>query len=152
MGLLLSRMHKLIQVRGGFWWCSFLIAILLVMPRLGGSEHMLMNGIYESIVIIVFFPLIVSMGAGSKVTDSRTMAVCKFFGEISYPIYIIHYPFVYIQMAWAHTHADAAASQHVMVNIGIYCLILMVAYAAYKLYDIPVRSWLKQKLFTITSK
>lgn len=92
-GLLLSRTKLLVNIRGGFWWCSALIFILLVMPRIGGTEYAWMNGIYESAAILIIFPLIVSIGAGSRVTDHRSMAVCKFFGEISYPIYITHYPF-----------------------------------------------------------
>jgi Predicted acyltransferases len=105
-GLLLSRINKLIKVRAGFWWCSLLIAALLVMPRIGGADKMWMNGIYESTTIIVLFPLIVLMGAGSNVSG-KSVTVCKFFGEISYPLYIIHYPLVYLQVAWMHNHPDA---------------------------------------------
>src|SRR5574344_3130238 len=34
-GLMVSRLNKLIKVKAGFWWCSLLIAVLLVMPRIG---------------------------------------------------------------------------------------------------------------------
>ena len=38
-GLLLSRLGALIRVRGGFWWCSLLIAAALVVPhRLDGCR------------------------------------------------------------------------------------------------------------------
>lgn len=147
MGLLISRVHYLIKVKGGFWWCSLLIIVLLAMPRIGGESNGWMNGIYESVVILVCFPLIVSMGAGSKVTDKRSMAVCKFFGEISYPIYITHFPFIYIQIAWVSNHPQASLSQHIFLNVGLYVFAIMTAYAAYKLYDLPVRAWLKSKLF-----
>jgi peptidoglycan/LPS O-acetylase OafA/YrhL len=95
MGLLISRVGKLICVRGGFWWCSFIIAVILVMPRIGGESNMWMNGLYECLCILCVFPLLVMMGAGSRVTDDRSMAVCKWLGEISYPLYISHYPFIY---------------------------------------------------------
>ncbi|MCH4148233.1 MAG: acyltransferase [Prevotella sp.] len=151
-GLLLSRVHKLIKVRGGFWWCSLLIALLLVMPRIGGTSHMWMNGLYECVAILLLFPLIVSMGAGSKVTDPRTMAVCKFFGEISYPIYITHYPFIYLQMEWVAAHPNVSIGEAIMMNAGLYVLIIFTAYGAYKLYDLPVRAWLKKKLFPKTKQ
>ncbi|BCS84997.1 acyltransferase [Prevotella herbatica] len=142
-GLLLSRINKLIKVRAGFWWCSLLIAALLVMPRIGGTDKMWMNGIYESTTIIVLFPLIVSMGAGSNVSG-RSVTVCKFFGEISYPLYIIHYPLVYLQVAWMRSHPDAPLGVHIFVSISVFAMAIAVAYACLKLYDIPVRNWLKK--------
>jgi peptidoglycan/LPS O-acetylase OafA/YrhL len=151
-GLLLSRMRKLIKVRAGFWWCGLLVAVILVMPRIGGTSTAWMNGLYECICILVMFPLIVSMGAGSTVTGKFSVSICKFFGNVSYPIYITHYPLVYLQMAWVHSHPEAPLSQHIAVNVGIYILAIFNAYAAYKLYDVPVRQWLKKKLFNPVTK
>lgn len=150
-GLLLSRIGKYIPVRGGFWWCSLLIVVMMAMPRVGGIENPWMNGLYECITILVVFPFIVAMGAGSKVTDSRSIAVCKFFGEISYPLYITHYPYMYMQMAWAKSHPDAPLSTIVMMSVGVIVMAVLTAYASYRLYDMPVRAWLKSKLFTSTS-
>ena len=142
-GLLISRVNKLIKVKAGFWWCSLLIAVILVMPRIGGMDKMWMNGIYESIVILFLFPLIVSMGAGSSVSG-RSVSVCKFFGEISYPLYITHYPLVYVQVAWVRNHPDASLGTSILVSVSIYTLAILLAYASLKLYDIPVREWLKR--------
>lgn len=147
MGLLISRCHKLIRVRGGFWWCSLIVAVLLVMPRLGG-QTLWINGLYDAVCILILFPVIVSMGAGSEVKGARSTAICKFFGKISYPIYITHFPWVYMQIAWVGHHADAPLAEHIMVNVSLYILAILTAYAALRLYDLPVRSWLKQKLFT----
>lgn len=61
-GLLLSRANRLIKVRGGFWLCSALIAAVLVMPRVGGTDSLWMNGVYEAVVILLLFPFIVSVG------------------------------------------------------------------------------------------
>jgi peptidoglycan/LPS O-acetylase OafA/YrhL len=142
-GLLISRIHKLIKVKAGFWWCSLLVAALLVMPRIGGETQMWMNGIYESVTILILFPLIVSMGAGSNVSG-RSVAVCKFFGEISYPLYITHYPLIYMQMSWARSHPNASTSTAVFVGVSIFIAAIAIAYGCLKLYDIPVRNWLKK--------
>ena len=29
-----------------------------------------------------------------------TTRVCKFLGDISYPLYMVHYPFIYLYYAW----------------------------------------------------
>ncbi len=144
-GLLLSRMNKLISIKRGFYWCSFLIALILVMPRLGGMEHMWINGVYEACCVLFLFPLIVSMGAGSKITGKRSVAVCQFLGEISYPLYITHFPLIYMQIAWARNHPDAPLGTHVFLGIAVFFLSVALAYACMRLYDEPVREWLKNR-------
>jgi peptidoglycan/LPS O-acetylase OafA/YrhL len=141
MGLLLSRMHKLIKVRAGFWWCSLMVAAVLVMPRL--SSELWVNGIYESVSILILFPLIVSMGAGSSVTG-KSVKYCKFLGEISYPLYITHYPLIYMQMSWAAAHPNAPLGTVFCVSASIFLLAIGIAYSSLKLYDLPVRDWLKK--------
>jgi peptidoglycan/LPS O-acetylase OafA/YrhL len=145
MGLLLSRMGKLIRMgRGGFWWCSLLIVVMLTMPRLGGGEAMWMNGAYEAFCILLMFPLVVLMGAGSTLKGKRSVAVCTFLGEISYPLYITHYPLIYMHIAWAKQHPDAPLSTVVCLSVSLFIFAIGLAYASLKLYDLPVRDWLKR--------
>lgn len=142
-GLLLSRVNKLIKVRGGFWWCSLLIAAVLVFPYAGSDAHPWTDGLYNAVAIIVVFPLIVAMGAGSSTTDRRSSAVCDFLGRLSYPLYITHYPWIYVQMNWAAHHQDAPLATHIWVAVSIFLMTIAIAYACLKLYDEPVRGWLK---------
>lgn len=146
-GLLLSRVKWLLALRGGFWWCSLVLLLLFAMPRPGGGEADWMNGAYEAFVIIVMLPLVVSAGAGSPITGRRSVAVCRFLGEISYPLYITHYPIVYLQWAFVSNHPDAPLGQVVLTCIGAYLAALFVAYAAMRLYDLPVRKWLRAHWF-----
>ena len=105
------------------------------------------NGLYEAFCILVCFPLIVAMGAGSSVRGGKSEAINRFFGEISYPLYITHYPLIYMQMSWADSHKDAPLGMHIFVAVCILVLAILIAYGAYKLYDLPVREWLRKKLF-----
>lgn len=148
-GLLLSRMNWTLRVKGAFWWCSLAIAAIMLVPRLGGDtgDNMWMNGIYNLVIILFVLPLIVSVGAGSSVTDGRSSAINKFLGDISYPLYITHYPLVHMQVQWIATHPEASPSTHLFIAVCTFILSLLVAYATYKLYDIPVRQWLQKKCF-----
>ncbi len=143
-GVLLSRMGKLIHVKGAFWICSLLIVLILVMPRIGGPDHLWMNGLYESFCIILLFPLIVSMGAGGVLKGKYSNKICKFLGDISYPLYIIHYPFVYLHVAWVTNH-NVPMPQGMAVGGLILLVCLGIAYASLKLYDEPVRNWLTKR-------
>jgi peptidoglycan/LPS O-acetylase OafA/YrhL len=153
-------MGKLIKVKGGFWWCSILVILVLAMPpvgvndahfdfatrslTIGPNDTMWMNGLYESFVILIMFPLIVSMGAGSSVKGKKSYAICKFIGDLSYPLYLTHFSLVYIQQSWVATHKDSSFAQHAFVFVAVLILSIMMAYACLKLYDLPVREWLKK--------
>jgi peptidoglycan/LPS O-acetylase OafA/YrhL len=144
-GLLISRVGKFIEVKGGFWWCSLILVVLLSLPCVGG-EGSILNGAYNAISILVLFPLVVVMGAGSAIKGERSARVCDFLGQLSYPLYITHYPLMYMQMSWAWSHPEAPVYMHVMVGIGVFVLSLALAYGCLKIYDIPVRKWLIEKL------
>ena len=149
-GLLVSRIGKLIKVRGGFWWCSLMIAVLFCMPWMGlGTEgdSRWTNGLYEAFCIIICFPIIVAIGAGSSVKDGKSEAINRFLGDISYPLYITHFPLIYMLMSWTESHREAPLGTHIFVSICVFILAILIAYGAYKLYDLPVREWLKKKLF-----
>ena len=143
-GLLISRIGKFITLRGGFWWCSLILAVLFSIPCIGGADNIL-NGIYNAGCILLAFPIVVMIGAGSKIKGEKSTKICTFLGEISYPLYITHYPIMYMQMNWAWSHPDAPIYAHVMICIGSFLLSLGLAYACLKLYDIPVRNWLTEK-------
>ena len=141
-GLLLSRLGWKIRVHGGFLWCSLLLVVLLAMPRVGGEAHGLWNGMYEAACILLFFPVVVLMGAGS-VTTGRTAKACKFLGDISYPLYITQYPIVFTLLGgWISNTPDATSSQVLFTSIMSYLFCFAAAYASLKLYDEPVRRWL----------
>lgn len=146
-GLLLYRLSKFrINIRkGGMWWCSFAVAATLVVPHIGGETNGWLNGLYCAVVILLVYPAIVAAGAGSELKGRRTTAVCKFLGMISYPLYITHYPMIYVQMNWAARHADAPLGTHIWVAVSIFIASIAVAYASVKVYDIPVREWLSKK-------
>ena len=144
-GLLLSRLGWKINVHGGFWWCSLIVSAILATPCAGKNELGWVNGLYCAVAILAVFPLVVIMGAGSRTTDDKTTALCKWLGEISYPLYITHYPFIYMQMKWAADHKNLTIGPHIAVGVGIFFFSIAIAWACCKLYDEPVREWLKQR-------
>ena len=154
-GLLISRIlpgHRTesnpsgspIRIKGGFWWCALALVVLFSIPCIGGLKPGLADGLYQAICILLLFPVIVLTGAGSVTRHKTSTKVCKFLGDISYPIYITHYPIMYMQMSWVEDHADAPVWIHVAVNAGVVIMSIIVAYGLLKAYDEPVREWLKE--------
>lgn len=140
-GLLLSRVFKPVRIKGAFWLGALSIVILSAIPRLGGSENLWINGLYDAVCCILVFPLLVYLGASGKTTDKTTTVVCKFLGDISYPLYMVHYPFIYLYYAWVKNE-NLTFQQSLPGAIALIFGSILLAYAALKLYDEPVRTFL----------
>lgn len=144
VGLLMSRNFKPVHIRGAFWICSLVIISLLSMPYVGGTEFPWMNAIYDSVCTIILFPILVYLGASGKTTDQGSSRICKFLGDISYPVYIVHYPIMYLFYAWVFSENLTFAQSYqgaAVVVIGS----IILAYLALKFYDEPVRRYLTKR-------
>jgi peptidoglycan/LPS O-acetylase OafA/YrhL len=145
-GVLLCRIGKLIRIKNAFWWSSLLIIIMLSIPRIGDEHHVWMNGIYESLCLIVVFPLIVSIGAGGELHSARSEKICNFLGEISYPLYITHYPLIYLFTAWVVNNKVPLGINGLLMGLLVVITSLVIAYLSLRFYDKPVREWLRKKV------
>ena len=143
-GLLLFRIFKPIHVKGAFWICSLSIVVLLAVPRLGGAEYLWVNGVYDTVCFAVCFPLLVYLGASGKSTDKYTIRICKFLGEISYPLYMVHYPFIYLYYAWVK-NGNLTFRESLPGALGVVIGSIVLAYICLKFYDIPVRRYLTNR-------
>ena len=79
-GLLLYRSNWIIKNKLGFIGLSILLFLAFLMP---GSKW---NWLTELLVVLFYFPLMVSLGAGSYLS-TRWKKACQFSGNISYPLY-----------------------------------------------------------------
>ena len=144
-GLLLFRLAQLRAVRGAFWWCSLAVVAVLAMPRIGNPAHPWQNGLYDTLCIIFIFPGIIFFGASGAARSGTAQRLCRFLGDISYPIYITHYPLIYTYTAWVATH-KVSLREGLPVAALVYLAAVALAYACLKLYDEPVREWLRKKV------
>lgn len=143
-GLLLSRIFKPTYVKGAFWICSLSIIALLSVPRLGGTEHLWMNGLYDTFCVIVVFPILVCIGASGKTTNRHTKWICNFLGDISYPVYMVHYPFIYLYYAWVKNN-NLTFYQSLPGAAALVVGSIVLAYVCLKWYDMPVRKYLSNR-------
>ena len=118
--------------------------LLSRVPRIGGSEHLWMNGLYDTLCAVVLFPLLVCLGASGKTTDRVTTRVCKFLGDISYPLYMVHYPFIYLYYAWVKNE-NLTFTESLPGALALVAGSVILAYLCLKLYDEPVRRFLTDR-------
>ena len=140
-GLLLIRVFKPAHIKGAFWICSLAVVGLLAVPRIGGAENLWMNGLYDTVCFVFFFPCIVYLGASGKTTDKYTSQICKFLGDISYPLYMVHYPFIYLYYAWVKNE-EITFNESWPGAVAVVVGSIFLAYICLKWYDMPVRKYL----------
>lgn len=145
-GVLLMRLGKRIKVRNGFAVCSLLLIVALALPRFGG-DRLWINGLYEALCVIVLFPLIVAIGAGEKDASGPSVRIARFFGDLSYPLYITHYPLIYIYTGWV-VDKKVPPAQGALVGAGLFVVAVAIAYGGLKLWDEPARRWLAARFLT----
>lgn len=146
IGSLMSRNFKPVKIKGAFWICSLAIVILLSMPYVGDGSAPWMNGIYDAVCTIVIFPILVYLGASGKTTDKGSSRITKFLGDISYPLYMVHYPFMYLFYAWAWSkEPHLTFAQTMPMPFILFFGNILLAYLILKFYDEPVRKYLTKR-------
>ena len=143
-GYLIYRLKLKISIPYSFIICSIILSICLCSPRIS-QERLVINGIYESIVIIIIFPIIIMIGAGDTERNETIIKICKFLGEFSYPLYITHIPLIYCICCWISFHDDNRLFNKIGVSVGSFFIMIFNAYSLMKLYDEPIRKWLVEK-------
>ena len=144
-GLLMTRVFRPVRVRSPFLLCSLALVAILSVPYVGGPDRMWMNGLYDIFCVVFIFPSLVWIGASGTVGDaSRPSFVCRFLGDISYPVYAIHYPLMYLFYAWVWNNGYAFADVW-PVALSVIVGSVVLAWLSMRFYDLPVRRWLNRR-------
>ena len=145
VGMLLARTFKPRKVKGAFWICTIALIILFAVPYIPSSNNGIsLNSLYEFVCIAFIFPALVWLGACGSASEI-TSKVNTFLGELSYPLYIVHYPIMYIFYACLINNDIYTLKACWPVALLVVISSITLAYACLKLYDIPVRKWLTDK-------
>ena len=144
MGLLLSRIFKPIHyARGAFWTSAALLLIIFHIPYIYSDGALSLNGVFEAACIIAVFPLVVWYAASGKTTDIASTRICRFLGDISYPLYIVHYPLMYAFYMWLIKTRQYTLYETWPAALAAVTASIILAWLCLKLYDMPVRKWLR---------
>jgi len=136
-GLLIFRSKWIIRSRAGFLSLSILLLLALTMPYARGGW------IREAAVILLYFPLLISLGAGATLSP-RMEKLCTLSGDISYPLYMTHYAVIWIFGDYLDRYKPDTPHLALVATLGIATMVGF-AYLVMVLYDIPLRRYLRAK-------
>jgi peptidoglycan/LPS O-acetylase OafA/YrhL len=139
-GILLYQIKP--RVIDGGVFASLLISASLCLMLL--NKFPIDSYIYDITCSIIVIPLIVYFGCSVKISG-KLSKLFNFFGNISYPLYLLHSPIAKsIKVACEKLHI---MQNHLFILMTISLLVsIVLAYAALQLIDIPVRKWLSDKI------
>jgi peptidoglycan/LPS O-acetylase OafA/YrhL len=122
-------------------WAALLAPLLLfMMLTYAPSKYQLEYGI---IAALIGSPTILVLGIRYEVSR-KLNSVCAFLGDISYPLYLTHWPLMFLGVVIARKlHLSETLSLLIYISI---CIALAAAVEHF--FDAPVRRWLKRKTKT----
>ncbi|OYU35260.1 acyltransferase [Novosphingobium sp. PASSN1] len=122
---------------------SLALLAIFAAPAIGGAGTT-SNGIAEALAVIVVFPAVILLGAHSGASEAAIRA-CSLLGRLSYPLYILHYPFVYCFIDYARFGHGAPATSLAATPV-LFMSVMLLAWLGLRLWDEPVRGWLSRRL------
>lgn len=137
-GLLIYRSNWIIKSKIGFAGLSVLLFLTFIIPY-----DVNWNWITEPLIVIFFYPLLIALGAGSTLTKGLK-SLCKFSGNISYPLYMTHYFVIWIFLNYYTAHQPDTGQLTLIIITGV-ILLLGFAYLAMVSFDIPIRKYLNDR-------
>ena len=141
MGMLLARTLTPQKVKGAFWICSVMLVALFAVPYIPSDGGISLNSLYEFVCIVLIFPLLVWLGACGT-AEGGLSRINKTLGELSYPLYIVHYPIMYIFYKWLIKNEIYTLSECWHIALLVVISSIALAYLCLKFYDRPLRKLL----------
>lgn len=133
-GLLIYRLNWIIKNQLGFIGLAVLLSFAFLAP------YPSWNWLLEFLIVIFYFPLLVSLGAGT-VLNSSVKKLCLFFGDMSYPLYMTHYAGIWIFGNY-YMSRQPSATELTWIIIGGTLFMLAFAYLVMSFVDKPLRRYL----------
>ena len=141
--------QKTLLTKNIFWISIIILFAFFSVPYFPKTSNISVNGIYELACIMIVFPLIVWIAASSDSAQSKfTLKLSKFLGDLSYPLYIVHYPVMYVFYSWLIKNQYFTLGETWQMVILVLTVCIVLAYACLKLYDEPIRKRLSKKFLS----
>ena len=140
LGMLMARVFHPVRIRKAFLVCGLGLLAVALIPVIGKTAWH--NGLFEAFCVIAVFPCLVWLGASDSSISERTKSVCSFLGDLSYPLYMVHYPLFYLYYNYIGFDGNGTSlSIREAWPAAVFVVVasLAIALLCMKYYDKPLR-------------
>jgi peptidoglycan/LPS O-acetylase OafA/YrhL len=145
MGIFLCRVWHTgkLRVKVSPVLCGLFFLLVLVGPRSISGQM-----IYDLLVTMVVFPVILLVSASSQV-HARLIAPFQMLGTASYAIYVLHVPLAsFYSRIWLRARGVETSSDAPWPGLLFLALTIALALFIDRVYDLPVRAFLTKRFRT----
>lgn len=139
MGMLIFRNNWIIKNKLGLLGMSALLMLAFLSPY---NEQW--NWLVDPLLVALYFPLIVALGAGATLS-TKLYKINTFSGDISYPLYMTHYPFMWVFANYVVVTEPSVAELSWVIPMSIILLVILAQLVTVFL-DFPIRGYFTKKL------
>lgn len=144
-GLLMAREfhnRKIKPIASPFIISAICLSAILLVPNIStllGVKYI--DVVFQWISVTILFPAIIYSAASAK-TNGIESRMAKYLGRLSYPLYTIHYPMIYLYIHWINTNQHPFGEWTYATPLGIGLISIVLAVLCLHLYDEPLRKYL----------
>ncbi|MFP1133081.1 acyltransferase family protein [Asticcacaulis sp. W401b] len=139
IGLLIYRLNWGFRLPFAFPVLGLGLAFIFAAP-----EFKPYGGVFDWLMVVFAFPAIIMLANRPEARSRpRLDAIARISGRLSYPLYILHYPFLYV---FAHWIWQAKPNPTLLwtVAVAIMVAVPVIAWLLLILIDEPLRGWLRK--------
>ncbi|MEX8549328.1 MAG: acyltransferase family protein [Mucilaginibacter sp.] len=138
-GMLVYRSKWIIKSRLGFISIGILLTVIFLVPF-----NDKFNRLTDPAIVIFYFPFLIALGAGASLSV-KSNRICKFLGEISYPLYMVHYPFIWVFFSYVEAKKPTMGQLEIVIPIAT-VLLIGLAYYVLVFFDLPLRKYFTARM------
>ncbi len=149
IGILMYRLYQRhpIKVSLNGWLMALLLVSFMVLPKEANIPTL-------SFLLVAFgFPALIAFTASAEL-PTKTVPFAKFLGDLSYPLYLVHTPFIWLAGGLFKMVPMARELPNIWYGAATIPGAIILGIIALKFYDEPVRAWLnrlyRQARFKVT--
>lgn len=152
LGLLLSRHYKKTSEKGSF---PFLLAALLLIAALSlpSFSHYDLSPMalrisrigYQMLLLCVLFPFLLWIASQGSAKGRYTGPCIRFLGRLSYPLYAVHYPFIYLYIHWIETNQHPFGEAPWCSPVAVAVMSILAGTLFLLCWDEPIRRKLNRR-------
>ena len=116
----------------------FLTTAVVLLAILATPSRYAWNPWFNLFAVGVAFPLLVALAAAPGPAKGHGAKLCKLAGDLSYPVYVLHYP-IYVLIGGLGLGLARIPAHAPWIGLVSAAIIIATAWVVLKLYDEPLR-------------